>query len=139
MKSIRIEVIRAEDTLAIRQIAMWADKDIAFVKLKDDLEGQHFGLYRHECLISVISLFSKGDRMQFRKFATRPEYQGRGYGSMLLKEVIERAKTSGFKDLWCNARVSKVSYYEAFGLVMTEETFIKEGQSYVIMTLNLKK
>ncbi len=112
---------------------MWPEKDISYVQLPEDEDGHHFGLYLSGELVSVVSLFVKGQRAQFRKFATLPQYQGKGYGSMLLQHLFRQAATQGITQLWCNARKEKASFYRRFGLQETNHTFMKDGKSYVVM------
>lgn len=128
-----IKVITPEETLDIRQKVMWPDKSIDFVKVPEDQEGTHYGLFLNDRLISVISLFYKDNTLQFRKFATLGEEQGKGYGTALLNFVMALAESQGIQRIWCNARVHKKVFYEQFGMKSTLEAFDKDGASYVIM------
>lgn len=128
-----IQEITPEETLNIRQKVMWPDKPIDFVRVPEDQHGTHYGLFEEGRLISIISLFYTDNSLQFRKFATLTEEQGKGYGRLLLNFVIEKAKEQGIQRIWCNARLHKKEFYEQFGLKTTLETFDKEGVSYVVM------
>ncbi|AIQ14595.1 GNAT family acetyltransferase [Paenibacillus durus] len=112
---------------------MWPEKDLDYVKLKDDDEGTHFGLFEGEQLIAVVSLFVNGEEAQFRKFATLISHQNRGYGSRLLSYMLGEAERAGVKRIYCNARSGKVSFYEKFGFTVTEHTFTKGGKDYIVM------
>ena len=136
---VNIQEITAQQTLPIRHEAMWPDKPMDYVKLPHDEAGQHYGLFIQDKLISVISLFREGPSAQFRKFATLTEFQGKGYGTILLKYIMELAEKEGLNRLWCNARVHKSGYYHKFGLKETEECFDKGGISYVVMEKILSK
>jgi GNAT superfamily N-acetyltransferase len=128
-----IKEIAAEDTWPIRQLVMWPDKPIEFVKIKGDEEALHYGLHKEGKLTSVISCFVEGDEMQFRKFATLVDEQGQGLGTYLLNYVLDVAREQRIRRLWCNARRDKSGFYEKFGLQSTEATFEKAGIEYVIM------
>ncbi len=128
-----ITEINAADTLAIRHQVMWPNKPLDYVRLNDDAQGQHFGLYTNGQLISVISLFIANHEAQFRKFATLNEYQGKGYGSLLLQHILDVAQKQNVQKIWCNARVDKAGYYTKFGLKASNKTFEKGGIAYVIM------
>ena len=128
-----IREIQAEDTYEIRHTVMWPDKDIEFVKLKEDNEGNHFGLFEDDKLISIISLFYKNEEMQFRKFATLTDFQGRGYGTNLLKHIFQLAEKQGVKKIWCNARGHKSAFYEKFGMRATGAGYTKGGVEFVVM------
>ncbi len=128
-----IKIIKASDTLDIRHKVMWPNKPKSYVELPNDANGTHFGLFINKKLISVISLFTENNSIQFRKFATLNEYQGNGYGSQLLTHIIEYSKKQNTHKIWCNARIDKTSYYHKFGLKETNKTFEKRGIQYVIM------
>lgn len=134
-----IKEISYEATYPIRHKVMWPNKPVDYIKLENDKSGKHFGFYKDEVLVSVISLFIDDQVGQFRKFATALDHQSKGYGGMLLKFVLKYCINHNINTLWCNARTDKTGYYKKFGFVCTEETFVKSNQSYVIMSLNLKK
>lgn len=135
--SIEIREIKAEDTYPIRHEVMWPDKNIDFVKVAEDTEGVHWGLFESEKLISIVSVFYKNDEMQFRKFATLTDFQGRGHGTLLLNYVFQQAEYQGVKKIWCNARSNKAAFYARFGMLETDRRFVKEGIAYVVMKKNI--
>lgn len=61
----------------LRYEVMYPEKDIEYVKLEEDEKGIHLGLYADDKLMSVISLFTENDSIQFRKFATLAAEQGK--------------------------------------------------------------
>lgn len=130
---VTISTIHKEDAWELRHRVMWPDKHFDFIKLRNDDLGIHYGLFKDNILISVVSLFVSKDEAQFRKFATLPEEQCKGYGSALLHFVLEEASNLGIKKIWCNARINKSDYYQKFGLQETGENFKKENKVYVIM------
>ncbi|WP_245871811.1 GNAT family N-acetyltransferase [Sediminicola luteus] len=138
--SIEVKLVSAEQVWPIRHIAMWPEADFSYIKLPEDPKGMHFGLLIDGELISVVSLFDRGSGVfQFRKFATLPEHQGNGYGSLLLKHMLQHARHMMARQIWCNARTHKQRFYEKFGFKSTGETFIKKDQAYTIMALNGKE
>lgn len=128
-----IRKVEKEKAWELRHKVMWPDKDLDYIKLEDDDLGIHFGLFKENILISVISLFINNEEGQFRKFATLQQEQGKGYGSMLLDHIIKEARNRGVKRIWCNARKNKVNFYKKFGLQESNCSFTKGGKSYVIM------
>ena len=133
-----IRKITANRTWELRQKVMWPTKDIEYVKLEDDEQGIHYGVFIENQLISVISLFRQGELVQFRKFATSDEQQGQGYGSRLLQYALTAAKEMGADEMWCHARVNKVEFYQRFGLSVMGEVFERGGKNYVRMSKCLK-
>lgn len=112
---------------------MWPDQPFEYVKLEEDDNGIHFGAFEGNDLRSIVSLFIQSDEAQFRKLATLEAYQGQGYASQLIEHLITFCKQRNVKRLWCNARTSKSSFYQKFGLVETSIRFTKKGEYYVIM------
>ncbi|OEK00576.1 GNAT family N-acetyltransferase [Roseivirga sp. 4D4] len=131
--SVIIKNITAEDTWSLRHQVMWPNEDIDYVKLPEDESGIHYGLFINDELTAVVSLFINDREAQFRKLATAVEAQGKGYGTMLLKHLMQEVQTLEVNRIWCNARADKASFYHRFGLKETARTFIKKGQSYVVM------
>jgi len=112
---------------------MWPDMPLDYVKLPNDEQGVHYGLYENNQLTAVISLFLEDGNAQFRKFATSTSKQGKGYGTQLLSFLMNEVKTLKITRVWCNARADKVTFYHQFGLKETAHSFVKNGQSYVVM------
>ncbi|MBV6644747.1 MAG: GNAT family N-acetyltransferase [Cyclobacteriaceae bacterium] len=112
---------------------MWPDHDLSYVKLPEDREGQHFGLFHNDELIAVASLFSKGAEAQFRKLATLQQHQSLGFGSMLMKHILDLVANQQIRRIWCNARSDKTRFYEKFGLKKTGHVFEKGGVDFIVM------
>ena len=127
---VSIRQISAADTWELRHRVMWPDKDLSFVKLPDDNEGLHFGLFLDGHLISVASLFVTGTRAQLRKFATWQAFQGQGYGSQLLKYILQESDNLKLTEVWCHARVDAQQLYRRFGFAGTGHRFTKENVAY---------
>lgn len=138
MMNVNILKIRPEDTWQIRHEVMWPDQPIEYVKLAEDEDGLHFGLFVAAGLVSIISVFEKDKEAQFRKLATVEREQGKGYGSYLLQHVMDLLVQNGVQRIWCNARKDKIRFYEQFGLKPTAQEFEKGGIQYVIMEKKLE-
>ena len=128
-----VKEISSEETIDIRHRVMWPNMPVDYVRLPEDELGKHFGLFVNGELKSIVSLFVKDNKAQFRKFATNKCEQGKGYGTILLNQVMDIAAAEGVLAIWCNARLSKSSYYLKFGLKQTNTCFNKGGIQYVIM------
>lgn len=133
---IEIKQITPAETWQIRHEVMWADKPIDFIKLPNDDDGFHYGLFDGGALVSVISLFIEQSSGRFRKFATRADLQGKGYGSKLLSFLIKEAEQRKLTEVWCDARTSAIGFYEKFGMKISSEVFQKSGKDYVRMNLS---
>jgi GNAT superfamily N-acetyltransferase len=60
---------------------------------------------------------------RFRGMGVLPDWQKHGVGERLLAEVRRLAKERGAKELWANARVSAVTFYEEQGLAIVSTPF----------------
>jgi|SRR6476661_3856526 len=132
-----IEQIPAYLTWPMRQEVMYPEKRIDELKLPDDEEGIHFGLFSNNQLVSVISWFKRGEDAQFRKFATKKESQGKGFGTALLQYVLQFTHEEGCSRIWCNAREYAAPFYEKFGFSKTESRYEADGYQFVVMELIL--
>ena len=135
---LKIKQITTAKTLPIRHKVMWPKKPISYIELPNDKDARHFGLFVNGEITSIISLFTEDNQVQFRKFATLVQFQGLGYGTILLNKIIELVQKEGIKKLWCNARVEKSKFYERFNLKSTDKKFVKGGIEYVIMEKTLE-
>lgn len=129
----RIKNIPAQATWPLRHTAMWPDKPLDYIKLPQDHNGVHFGLFRDKELITVASLFIKDSEAQFRKLATKTAEQGKGYGSQMIDHLLKEAQRRGVERIWCNARQDKAGFYHKFGFTETPRTFCKGKIHYVVM------
>lgn len=136
MKNIKIEQIDYRLTWPVRHEVMYPNQPFDMIKLENDDKGVHFGLFADHQLTSVVSLFFDGQVYQFRKFATLAAVQGSGYGSSLLRYVISYTAEKGGAQLWCNARLSVLGFYERFGFVRSGEVYTKNDIDFVKMELN---
>ena len=123
--SITIRSITPEQTYPLRHSVLWPDKPFDYVKVENDEEGHHFGAFRDEQLVAVISLFVNGNEARFRKFAARPDCQRQGIGTLLLNHVTDEAKRLGATTLWCDARLDAADFYRRFGMEAVSEVFYK--------------
>lgn len=122
------------EVLLMRQQVMYPNKDIDFVKLQDDEMGIHMGIYEAAELIGVVSIFMGEDRsLQFRKLAIRKDMQGKGYGSALLKWLLDYAYDVDLKRVWANARSEALEFYKKEGFQETSEHFTRDGYNYVVV------
>ncbi|UYZ59009.1 GNAT family N-acetyltransferase [Hymenobacter latericus] len=131
--AVEIRQISAADTYPLRHQVLWPDKPLAYVHVPDDAEGHHFGAYDGNELVSVVSLFVRGREARFRKFATRPDRQGQGIGSALLRHLMAEAARLGARELWCDARQEAAGFYQKFGFAGEGATFYKGTIPYVRM------
>ena len=134
-----IRKVPLDEIWKMRQVVMYPTESLDFVRLDDDATGLHWGLYKDEDLISVISVFDRGSEVQFRKFATIPAEQGKGYGTKLLQFVMDWSVENKKRSIWCNARTSATALYRKFGMNSTGERWQKYGIEFVKMEKQLQR
>lgn len=132
-----VEQIFPALTWRIRHIAMYPNHPYEFVKLDNDFEGTHFGIYVDHKLTGVVSLFTQGEVGQFRKLAILPVAQNQGLGKQLMEYLIDFCKVQQLTKLWCNARVNAKEFYFRLGFYETNKTYTADGFDFVIMELDL--
>jgi GNAT superfamily N-acetyltransferase len=134
-----IQEIPIDAVLLLRQKVLWPDKDLDFVRTPNDDRGIHFGIFIEEQWVSCISLFLESNQHAvFRKFATLPDFQNKGYGTQLLHYSFNHLQQLGIHTISCSARVEKQSYYLKFGMQPNGYPYIKNGLQYVTMEVNLE-
>jgi phosphoribosylformimino-5-aminoimidazole carboxamide ribotide isomerase len=132
-----IQPVSLNEVWAMRQAVMYPQERLSFVQLDDDEKGLHLGLYDHGDLVSVISVFDRNGVVQFRKFATKTNWQGKGYGARLLQHVMNWAHSQGKKSIWCNARLTATGIYKKFGMQATGNTWQQHGLDFIKMEKQL--
>lgn len=128
-----IEQISHELTWRIRRDVLYPGQPLSKIRLADDENGMHLGLFDQNKLISVLSFFKNENSIQFRKFATLEPYQRKGYGTELLNYLLKISVTENYERIWCNARKNASGFYSKFGFSETDQTFQKNGHDFVIM------
>lgn len=133
MSALSIEQIRPELTWRLRNEVLYPDSKLAEMGMDEDANGIHFGAFKDNKLIGVVSLFQNGTDFQFRKFAIAPGYQGQGIGGQMLQYFTDFASSQGGTRLWCNARVTAISFYIKNGFTTTGNIFARNGFDYEIL------
>ena len=132
MSEIKVKKITYSDTFPVRSAVLRQGKPIetCFFLGDDDKDTTHFGLFNDEKLIGVASVFKvsnekfdKKQQFQLRGMAVLNEYQGLGFGNVLLDEVCKFVTTKNADVLWFNARENAVKFYQNFGFSVLGDSF----------------
>jgi len=134
-----IRPVPLKEVWMLRHAVMYPGYPEAVVKLKDDELGTHLGIYKDGELASVVSVFQQGREMQFRKLATRQDWQGKGLASALLHYIDHLAQQKKVHRLWCNARLSATGLYEKMGMYTTGRPWQALGQDFIVMEKKLNQ
>lgn len=123
----------------MRREVMYPEHTLDMVKLEDDAKGKHYGIQYDGEIVSVVSVFVHDNALQFRKLATQPSYQGKGFASALLQHIFLLANQWQCKRVWCNARTSAIGLYQKFGMQPYGDTWQQHGHEFVKMTVDTNR
>jgi len=120
-----------EDVIQLRHQVLRKGRPIETASFFEDQfkSTLHFGIFNEQnkiiCCLTITPNFYKGiDAWQLRGMATDYEVQGKGLGSLLVKQSIKFVQNEQNKALmWCNARESAVRFYEKLGWHIDSERF----------------
>lgn len=118
----------------LRKSVLYKRLPNSYAKYKEDCDDKtlHFILNSNDLLISALSLIRKPyifklnlNCYQIRGMLTQSKYRNIGYGSFLLKYIIDMAKKNDNIDLlWCNSRKNSVQFYEKNGFKKSSGCFL---------------
>jgi predicted GNAT family N-acyltransferase len=128
-----IEQITPHLTWQLRRDVLYPGEYKHNMEMEEDNHGYHFGAFKDNKLVAVVSLFKHSDDWQFRKFAVSADMQKTGVGTQLLNYITNLVVQEHGTRLWCNARLSAVGFYERFGFTQTGKIFNKKSIDYIIM------
>ena len=128
-----IEQITPTLTWRLRRDVLYPAQKVFEMEMEEDADGVHFGAFRDNKLVGVVSLFQNGSSVQFRKLAVDLAAQHAGIGTALLNYITTYAQENGGTSLWCNARVSAIDFYLKAGFSKTGKLFSKKGFDYEIL------
>jgi len=130
---VHIEQIRPELTWLLRREVLYPDQALAAMQMPVDADGVHFGAFKNDLLVGVVSLFQTGTIFQFRKFAVAENQQNQGIGTGILQYIINFCQQQQGSSIWCNARISAIQFYEKSGFAVAGQPFEQNDKTYVKM------
>lgn len=131
-----IRKVTTAEVLPIRHSVLWPNKPLSFCKVEGDHFATHYGAFIGKKLVCVASVYNSGNEARLRKFATLPEYQGRGIGANVIEKLVRDLKRENVSYFWCDARISAQSFYQKFGLCVEGEEFYKSNVAYFKMSVS---
>ena len=99
-------------------------------------KGYIFSLVEENKVVGVCALFNEGNGVyELARMAVSPNYQGRGFGNVLMEACISKAQSIGANKVYLisNTKLdSAIKLYEKFGFVT-----IQKGQHPVYSRANI--
>jgi len=83
--------------------------------------------------IGTGRLVQHGDEVKLGRVAVLEEYRGLGAGRVIMLKLIEEARKLGDVQIWGNAQVWALDFYENLGFVTVGEKFLEAGIVHVRM------
>lgn len=139
MTNTTISTVTLDQVLDIRQAVLWPDQPRDFSRVEGDDTALHLGAHmtdHPENLLCVASLYATATGARLRKFATLPDFQGRGIGSQMLAKLITHAARDHDR-MWMGARLTAVPLYRRFGFGEFGPRFEKGGMAYCYLERDL--
>ncbi|MGZ3722271.1 MAG: GNAT family N-acetyltransferase [Bdellovibrionales bacterium] len=142
----KIRRVTTQEVLPLRGRILRPGLPLEACRYPADPKAVHFGLEIGGALVCVVTAHPEDSPLagacknpwRIRGMATASEVQGRGYGSLVLKALLEWAPTEGIDVLWCNAREKAIPFYERHGFSCVSDLFeIPEIGPHKVMRISL--
>ena len=104
-----------------------------------DSAARHFVVLAEEQVVGTARLYHPAHGLaKVGRLALTTEYRGRGWGALLLGELVAQARALGVSAVILDAQVSAVPFYARFGFIAEGEEFLEGGIVHRRMRLLLK-
>lgn len=129
--------------LALRYVQFFQPHNLPREILIDEHENKstHIAIVQDAALIAYGRVTDVGeDIYQLSQIVVSPEQQRKGYGSMILNELIKQAKIYGATQIILNARTTATALYTKAGFIESGEIFLSKhtGLPHIQMLYKLK-
>ncbi len=134
------DVIKAEEEAFDSSLGF----DMLYTELKMNPFAYYFVLEVDEKFGGYIGSWIEKDHSEIINFLIVPEYQGNGFGSLLLSFLIDLVKAIGAPSISLEVRESNekaISLYEKFGFKYshTRNGYYRNGENALVLILEVKK
>ena len=100
----------------------------------DHPETLHLGAFDGDRLVAIASLYREARpnrpsraAWRLRGMATDPEQRGRGFATVVLDASVAHVAAEGGGELWCNARIPALGFYQRCGFEVEGDEFDIDG------------
>jgi predicted GNAT family N-acyltransferase len=106
------------------------------LELEYEEESHHYLLFLDQKPVAAARWRQTEKGIKLERFATLDEYRNRGFGAMLLNEVLKDVRGMG-KPIYLHAQIGAVRFYEKHGFVKEGEVFYEANIGHYRMTLKI--
>ncbi|MCA8938858.1 MAG: GNAT family N-acetyltransferase [Planctomycetes bacterium] len=145
----RVEAVSIDQIRPLRHEVLRKSQPFETTLYSEDLQpgAEHFGAFTDAGdLAAIASIYAESrpeapsQAWRLRGMASSEALRGKGYGSAVLRGVIESARSRGIAEIWCNARVVAFEFYQRHGFQLVGELFEIEGIGpHSVMVLSFPK
>ncbi len=133
---------RYEELVSLRYKVLMQPLGLKFLDYHRELEANylHIGCIEEldDALVGGVMLAPiDNETIRMLQVAVDSKYQGEGVGKKLVDYAIKRAKKTGYKQMYMNAMLSVVDYYEKMGFEKVGDVFEDKGITFLKMSINL--
>ena len=112
----------------------WSRKDYEY-ELNENPFATIWVLVKDDCIIGYYDLWITFESSEVANIAIHPDWQGKGYGSMLMKHLEQQAINAGCENIGLEVRVSNqaaLRLYEShgFSIINTKPGYYKDPDGY---------
>ncbi|HEV3284924.1 MAG TPA: GNAT family N-acetyltransferase [Solirubrobacteraceae bacterium] len=120
-----VRPVPIEQTRGLRQALLRPHQTVEEMALDERPGVFAAGAFDGEELVAVGLVAPDGEpgAWRVRGMVTVPEARGRGFGTAVLRALVEHASGQGANLIWCNARTPARAFYEQAGLRVVSDEF----------------
>ena len=107
----------------------------------NDAKAWHFVAIENNCVIGcviLVPLNNEKSKAQLMQMAVETDFQGKGIGRLLVKELLKFSKQNNIREISCHARSNVLNFYKNLGFEIYDEPFTEAGIAHRHMKLLIK-
>lgn len=126
------------DAISIRQKVFVEEQNIPEIVEFDEEDKTAIHAVAYEGLSKVKAvatgrLLCKGGWAEIGRVAVLKEERGKQYGDLIVRMLIDKAKTLKYSEIYLNAQVKAEGFYNKIGFYITGEPFLEAGIQHIRM------
>lgn len=130
-----------DEAIKLRHELLREPLDLTF-QISDILQEtsqMHYGLFHDATdeLLACASLVPEDTKWKLRQVAVSPEYQNKGLGRLLIRNIEIFAEASKIHEIYCHARLSVSMFYERLEYSKIGEIFSEVSIPHIKMIKKL--
>lgn len=102
-----------------------------------DESSEHALIYFDNSLVGCARIRYKNNKMRLERIAVLEEMRGKGFGTELMRHIIEYAKTQPVTEIYMHAQYYLLKYYQRLGFKCRGEIFFEADIKHIEMYMKL--